>query len=106
MQIIHHYGANTEIKFHTWLLFSYFLRAADLSIHLVFKKKKHITLLKDLHLQNQCIFSYYTNLFRVEIFTTWQKSKVWMQFFVLLQSYSVNKMGFFSFLRFAEIWKQ
>lgn len=40
MQIIHHYGVNTEISFHRWLLFPSFLRAADLSIHLVLKKKK------------------------------------------------------------------
>lgn len=55
MQIIHHYGANIEIKFHRWLLFPSFLRAADLSIHLVFKKKKHMTLLKDLYFQSQYI---------------------------------------------------
>lgn len=56
MQIIHPDGTNIEIRFHRWLLFPSFLRAADLSIHLVLKKKKkHMTLLKDLYLQSQYI---------------------------------------------------
>lgn len=40
MQIIHPDGTNIEIRFHRWLLFPSFLKAADLSIHLVLKKKE------------------------------------------------------------------
>lgn len=102
MQIIHYCGANTEIKFHRWLLFPPFLRAAEFSIYLVFFKKTQVTLFKDLYLQNQYICQLLHKLICVwNIYSMAEKQSVSGVLCVIIKL-SCSENVLFSFLHFAE----